>query len=108
MPDGTTEAMQRTDQNFSAWSDFKEWMDISFANAVKMGVDAVHSVDPEAYVALEGGQVPGWGGYDYSRLAKVLPAMEPYDIGGNMDILESLNPKLVRLITTGGRGREEK
>jgi len=69
-------------------------MDVSFANAVKMGVDAVHSVDPEAYVALEGGQVPGWGGYDYSRLAKVLNAMEPYDIGGNMEILESLNPKI--------------
>ena len=107
-PMTTNEAMKRSDDNFASWGDFKEWMDISFANAVKMGVDVVQSVNPEAYVALEGGQVPGWGGYDYSRLAKVLPAMEPYDIGGNMEILESLNPKLVRLITTGGRGREEK
>ncbi len=104
----TNEAMKQSDENFSSWGDFKEWMDVSFANAVKMGVDAVHSVDPEAYVALEGGQVPGWGGYDYSRLAKVLTAMEPYDIGANMEILQSLNPNMVRLITTGGKGPQEK
>ena len=107
-PMTTNEAMKQSGDNFSSWGDFKEWMDVSFANAVKMGVDAVHSVDPEAYVALEGGQVPGWGGYDYPRLGKVLTAMEPYDIGGNMEILESLNPKLVRLITTGGKGAQEK
>jgi len=107
-PMTTNEAMKRSDDNFSSWGDFKEWMDVSFANAVKMGVDAVRSVDPEAYVALEGGQVPGWGGYDYSRLAKVLPAMEPYDIGSNMEILQSLNPGMVRLITTGGKGPQEK
>jgi len=107
-PMTTNEAMKQSDDNFSSWGDFKEWMDVSFANAVKAGVDAVRSVDPEAYVALEGGQVPGWGGYDYSRLAKVLPAMEPYDIGANMEILQSLNPNMVRLITTGGKGPQEK
>jgi len=107
-PMTTNEAMKQSDDNFSSWGDFKEWMDVSFANAVKLGVDAVRSVDPEAYVALEGGQVPGWGGYDYSRLAKVLPAIEPYDLGANMEILQSLNPNMVRLITTGGKGPQEK
>ena len=107
-PMTTNEAIKQSDDNFSSWADFKEWMDVSFANATKMGVDAIHSVDADAYVALEGGQVPGWGGYDYARLSKVLPAIEAYDLGANVEILQSLNPKLVRVITTGGKGPQEK
>ena len=107
-PMTTNEAMKQTDDNFSSWADFKEWMDVSFANATKMGVDAIRSVDPDAYVALEGGQVPGWGGYDYARLSKILPAIEAYDLGANVEILQSLNPKLVRVITSGGKGPSEK
>ncbi len=107
-PMTTNEAIKVADDNFSSWADFKEWMDVSFANATKMGVDAVRSVDPDAYVALEGGQTPGWGGYDYARLSKVLPAIEAYDLGANVEILQSLNPKLVRVITTGGAGPDER
>ena len=58
MPPTTTQAIKRTDDNFSAWSDFKEWMDICYANALKMGNDAVRSVDPDAYVGIGGGQLP--------------------------------------------------
>ncbi|MBI1940363.1 MAG: beta-galactosidase, partial [Acidobacteria bacterium] len=84
-PMTTAQAMKRSDNNFSSWADFKEWMDISFARAVKMGVDAVRSVDPEAYVAIAGAQLPGWGGYDFARLSKVLNAIEPYDYGANVE-----------------------
>ncbi|HEY1948696.1 MAG TPA: hypothetical protein VGG97_16930, partial [Bryobacteraceae bacterium] len=35
-PETTREAMKRTDGNYSSWADHKEWMDISFANALKM------------------------------------------------------------------------
>jgi len=108
MPMTTNEAMKRADDNFSSWADFKTWMDVSYARAVKVGVDAIQSVDPEAYVAIEGAQVPGWGGYDYARLSKVLPAIEPYDSGANVEILHSLNPKMVTLITSGGSGPREK
>ena len=107
-PMTTNEAMKRADDNFSSWADFKEWMDISYARALKMGVDAVHSADPEAYVAIEGAQMPGWGGYDYSRLAKVLDAIEPYDIGNNIEIIRSLNPKMVVMTTGFARGPWEK
>ena len=86
MPMTTDEAMKRSDDNFSGWSDFKEWMDISYADALRMGTDAIHSVDPEAYVGIGGGQMPGWGGYDYSRMVKSLTAIEPYDIGDNIEI----------------------
>ena len=79
--------MKRTDDNYAAWADFKEWMDISYADALKMGADAIHEVDPHAYVEIGGGQMPGWGGYDYSRITKALNAIEPYDIGRSVDIV---------------------
>ena len=108
MPETTNEAMRRTDDNFSAWSDFKEWMDEAFARAVKVGTAAVKSVDPTAYVAIEGAQQPGWGGYDYARLTQVLDLMEPYNVGGNVEIIRSLNPKMVVLTTSTAAGPWEK
>ena len=107
-PDTTREAMQRTDENYSSWADHKEWMDKSFADALQVGVDAAHSVDPEAYVAIEGAQMPGWGGYDYARLSRVLPAMEPYDIGDNIEIIHSLNPSVAFVTTSFAQGPWEK
>ncbi len=107
-PETTREAMKRTDDNYSSWADHKEWMDISYANALKMGVDAVRSVDPDAYVGIAGGQMPGWGGYDYYRLSQVLTAVEPYDIGNNIEILRSINPKIPVVTTAFARGPWEK
>ncbi len=108
MPMTTTEAMKRAGDNFSAWADFKEWMDICYANALKMGNDAVRSVDPDAYVGIGGAQMPGWGGYDYARLTQSLTAMEPYDIGGNIEIIRSLNPRLAVVTTSFAKGPGEK
>lgn len=108
MPMTTDETVKRHDDNFSAWADFKEWMDICYANALKMGTDAVHSVDPEAYVGIGGGQMPGWGGYDYSRIVKSLTAIEPYDIGNNIEIIRSLNPDMAVLTTAFAHGSWEK
>jgi Beta-galactosidase len=105
-PETTNEAMKRTDHNFSSWSDFKEWMDVAFARALKMGSGAIHSVDPNAYVAIEGGQVPGWGGYDYSRLTGVLDAIEPD--GSILEIIRSLNAKMVMFTTSFEQGSREK
>ena len=108
MPSTTDEAMKRPGENFSAWSDFKEWMDIAYSGALKMGADAVRSVDPQAYVGIGGGQMPGWGGYDYSRITGALNAIEPYDIGNNIEILRSLNPHMVVMTTSFARGPWEK
>ena len=107
-PDTTREAMKRTDENYSSWADLKEWMDIAFTGALKMGVDAVHSVDSHAYVGIEGAQMPGWGGYDYARLSTTLDAMEPYDIGDNIEIIRSLNPHLAFVTTAFATGPLEK
>jgi hypothetical protein len=102
-PMTTREAMQRADQNFSAWADFKEWMDVAFARAIEGGTKAIHEADPDAVAAIEGGQIPGWGGYDYSRLAASVDAMEPYGV----EIARSFNPGLIMLMTSGGRAAFE-
>ena len=105
----TTEAtFRRPDQNFSAWSDFKEWMDVAFARAIRMGTEAVHSADGKAYAAIEGGQGPGTGGYDYTRLAHSVDLMELYDIRHNVDIVHSLNPRTVILTTSFQSGLTER
>jgi hypothetical protein len=107
-PQSTREAMRRTDSNYSSWADHKEWMDVSYARALKMGADAIHSVDPEAYVAIAGGQMPGWGGYDYYRLTQVLDAIEPYDIGSNIEMLRSFKPSMAFVTTAFAHGAWEK
>ena len=72
----TDAALRGADGNFAAWADFKAWMDAAFARAVRAGTDAVHAADPAARAGLEGAQIPGWGGYDYTRLADAVDVME--------------------------------
>lgn len=100
VPATTREAMRRTDGNFARWADFKAWMDVAFARALRMGTDAVHRADPTALAAIEGAQMPGWGGYDYTLLAHAVDVMELYDMGENLPIAVSLNPTLITLKTT--------
>jgi hypothetical protein len=107
-PNTTDEAMKRTDDNYSSWADHKEFMDMCYARAIHRGVKAVESVDPDALVGVAGGQMPGWGGYDYYRLANALTAIEPYDIGNNIEILRSINPKLAVITTSFAQGPQEK
>jgi len=107
VPATTAEAMKRPEGNWSAWADFKEWMDDEFARALALGAQAVHSADPAALAAIEGGQIPGWGGYDYARLAGAVDLIELYDGGGNVEILRSLAPRMVLLTTSHERGAAE-
>jgi hypothetical protein len=57
--------------------------------------------------AIEGAQIPGWGGYDYSRLATSVDAMELYDFGDNVEMVRSFNPGLIMLQTSLGLGPAE-
>jgi len=98
----TTDAALRSADNVAAWADFKAWMDVSFAEAVAFGAHAVHAADRRALVALEGGQIPGWGGYDYARLAPVLDVMEIYDFGDSVAIAQAMNARLITLMTIAG------
>lgn len=106
-PELTRTAMRRADDNFAAWSDFKAWMDVSFARALRTGTNAVHAAAPKALAGIEGAQKPGWGGYDYTQLADAVDVMEVYDSGENLPIIRSLNPGLIPLRTIGGDTRTE-
>jgi hypothetical protein len=107
VPELTNAAIRRTDDNYSAWADFKAWMDIAFARAVRAGTDAVHRADATALAALEGGQIPGWGGYDYSLLARAVDVMEIYDYGNSLDLARAFNPALITLRTSFAGGPRE-
>jgi hypothetical protein len=106
-PETTTEAMRRTDDNFAAWSDFRDFMDGQFAEALRVGTDAVHRADPAAVAAIEGAQVPGSGGYDYGRLAHAVDAIEGGDQANSEEIARSFNPDLMLLSTSFGSGPEQ-
>jgi hypothetical protein len=91
--------MKRTDGNYAAWSDFKRWMDMAYASAIEVGAKAVHAGAPWARAAIEGAQMPGWGGYDYARLARAVDVMELYDAGQSLDLAHAFNPRLNTLVT---------
>jgi len=103
----TDAALRQKDDNFSAWSDFKAWMDVAFSRALRAGTEAVHAADPSALAGLEGTQPPGWGGYDYTRLAGAVDVMESYNGGNSIEIARAFNPALVVLTTSFGQGPEE-
>ena len=107
VPELTDAALRRPDLNFSAWADFKAWMDVAFARAVRAGTDAVHWADPAGLAGLEGAQIPGWGGYDYSLLAPGVDVMEVGDSGNAMQLARAFNPGLILLRTGGGTGPRE-
>ena len=97
VPLTTAAAMRRTGDNFAAWADGKEWMDVAFARALAAGRDAVHAADPTAFAGLEGAQKPGWGGYNYVELSGAVDLIEtglP-----NIILAHGLNPRL-HLLTT--------
>gem|GEM_PF-735512 len=108
MPMLTDAALRRTDDNLSAWSDFKDWMDEAFARALRAGTDAIHAADASALSGIEGMQVPGWGGFDYTRLAHAVDLMEAGNGGHNVEIARSLNPALIVLSTSFGQGAEQR
>src|SRR5581483_8999855 len=67
-----------------------------------------HAADPTADAAIEGAQTPGWGGYDYTRLAGAVDLMEISGSDESLEIARSLNPELKILTTSfGGGGAEE-
>ncbi len=99
-PETTWQTMRRTDDNFAAWSDFKAWMDTEFADALRFGTDAVHGADPHALSAIEGVQLPGWGGYDYARIAHAVDVMEVYDSDESLPLINAINPAVIPLVTS--------
>lgn len=99
IPPTTAQTMMRTDENYAAWSDFKCWMDVAFARAIAGGTEAVHAGAPRTRAAIEGAQIPGWGGYNYARLAPSVDVMELHDAAQSLDLAQAFNPWLISLMT---------
>lgn len=100
-PETTRQAMRRQDGNYAAWSDFKAWMDLSYARALRTGTDAVHAADPRAIAGMEGVQIPGWGGYNFADLAHAVDLMEVTGAyGASLPLLHALNPRLMPIVTS--------
>ncbi len=79
--------------NFSPWADFRSYMDCSLADVLDDLRRAVHSIDPQTPVGIEGAQMPhAFGGYDLWRLSQALDWVEPYDIGCAREIFGSFMP----------------
>ena len=98
-PETTNAAMRRAGANFAAWNDFKAFMDATFAGALRFGTGAIHHADPTALSAIEGAQLPGWGGYDYTNLAHALDVIEGGD-ETTRAIFRSINPEIIPLTTS--------
>lgn len=108
VPLTTDRMMARGDDNLSPWADHRAFMDLTFAEAVKWGADAVLAADPEARTGLVGCQMPSaFGGYDYWLLANAMNTIEPYNIGNNREIWRSFAPDAVAVTTTFGFGDQE-
>lgn len=105
IPLTTREAMRRSGQNYAPWADFKSWMDVAYAQALQAGTDAIHHADPTAVAGVEGVQLPGWGGYNYERLAKAVDLIE--GTWSYFATVRALNPNLILLHTTSGTDRNE-
>jgi hypothetical protein len=97
-------ALAVTDGNFAAWADFRAWMDTAYARALRAGTDALHAADPAARAGIEGAQMPGWGGYDYTKLATAVDVLEVSGGIPALDLARAFNPALVLLTTNGGGG----
>ncbi len=88
--------------NVSPWCDFRNFMDATFADAVKRAADVCKAEDPHARCATEGGQCPfAFGWYNYEQVLKAVDVIEPYNIGNNVEVIRSLKPETIMLSTHG-------
>ncbi len=86
--------------NVSAWCDFRNFMDATFAAAVQRARAMCKAEDPEALCATEGGQAPAaFGWYNYQQVARSVDVIEPYNTANNSELIRSLNPQVAILGT---------
>ena len=89
--------------NLSAWFDFRNFMDRTFANFIRRSGDYCKSLDPHARIGTEGGQSPwAFGWYNYENVCETVDVIEPYNIGNNVEIIRGLgNHRIIQLNTYG-------
>ncbi len=104
----TDEIFARTNENYAAWADHKDFMDTVLCNAYARAGKAVKAVDSTARIGMGGGQGPSpVGGWDFWKLTQSLDVMENYAIGSNYEFLRSFNPNVIGIHCTFGGGNWE-
>jgi hypothetical protein len=82
--------------NVAPWCDFRNFMDATFAAAVRRAAAVCKAEDPDARCATEGGQAPAaFGWYNYEEVVRSVDAIEVYNTANNAEIVRSLNPNVV-------------
>lgn len=76
---------------FTPWSDFREFLDGTWAAAMKMCVDAGRAIDPTIRVGFEGASpaTPS-SGYDYAKQLHEIGSMEAYDEANSPEYIRSM------------------
>ena len=88
--------------NASPWSDFRNFMDATFADAVLRAATLCKAEDPHARCATEGGQAPfAFGWYNYEQVMRAVDLIEAYNIGNNVEVIRSLKPEALMVATVG-------
>lgn len=86
--------------NVSPWCDFRNFMDLTFAEAIQRARAVCKAEDPYALCSTEGGQIPfAFGWYNYENVVKSVDVIEPYTSGGNVEVIRSLNSKVIMVST---------
>ncbi len=86
--------------NVSAWCDFRNFMDETFADGVKRAADICKAEDPHALCGTEGAQVPAaFGWYNYEQVVRAVDVIEVYNRGNNVEVIRSLKPSVIMFST---------
>jgi len=81
-------------ENFSAWSDAREFNNFAFARLVREYSRTARELGASAPLGLSGGQSPSAWGWDWAQLAPSLGWVEPDDAFPSREMLRSLSPEI--------------
>ena len=92
-------------QNYSAWSDHREFMDDTMAAVLQKCSRAADVSAPDVRVGILGAMYPSaFGGYDYAKLVRALDWLEPCGLGMSWDLFASLagpGHRFTKTVTVG-------
>jgi hypothetical protein len=89
-------------ENFSAWCDYREFLEFALARLLSEYRDQVREVDPDSRVGITGAPPPAaFTACDYSRLVRVLDWVVTNGESRTPELLRDLNPALPFLSPLG-------
>ena len=82
------------ERHIAGWADHLEFMDCRLANSLDYAGKIFKAADPNVGTTISGTQPPtAYGGMDWWKQVNVLGGALSYEVGGQVDIHRSFNPK---------------